>query len=139
MLSKSVVCALGIILIIESTMVAYGQEIPYLRELEKSVALEITGAKISKADDASRIAIGAYLHKMRGISAYEAPDNPSIIKLGFDVPDFAKSGDKIWEVRIFLTMTADGTHVLRAILWVNPNTENVQYICGPWTENEEAK
>ncbi len=94
--------------------------------------VQIDGAKVSDQAGAKRIAFDAYVKKMRTeISATEGVQNISIVivRLGFDVRDFAVTGDRIWETRV---MTVEG--LLRAIIWVHPFSEQVHFVCGPWKE-----
>lgn len=125
----------GIVLVmaLSSQMTVMGQELPSLREMERADKPEIKGAKVAKGNDATRIAQRAYVEKMKGVSAYEGAGNATIVELGFEVKDFAKEGDKVWEVRV-TAMSASGRRVLRAILWVHSETEKVYFVCGPWEE-----
>ncbi|MDX9862370.1 MAG: hypothetical protein RBS99_15785 [Rhodospirillales bacterium] len=90
--------------------------------------LQIEGAKVSAQADAKRIAFEAYAKKMRAeILANESVQDMAVVTLGYDVPGFASKGERIWEARV---LTIEGG--LRAILWVNPRSEDVHYVCGPW-------
>ena len=123
--------AVGMVIIMGLSVPVMGQELPSLRELERAEMPEIPGAKISTDSAATRIAQKAYVAKMQGISAYEGPGRASIVELGFEVEDFAKTGDRVWEIR-FTSMNPDGRRALRAILWVHSETEKVYFVCGPW-------
>lgn len=97
--------------------------------------LEIKGAKVALEKDANRIALNAYVKKMRlGILANEGVHQVSIIKLGFDLPNFAAKGDTLWEARVTTI-----ENEVRAILWINPKTEEVYFVIGPWVNETEAK
>ena len=90
--------------------------------------LRIEGAKVAAETDVKRLAFSAYVDKMPlGILASEGVQDFAIVKLGYDIPGFAAKGERIWEARV----TAD-LDELRAILWVNPRTEAVHFVCGPW-------
>lgn len=92
--------------------------------------LEIQGARVSLQSDAERIAFVAYVNKMKAkVLATEGVQNMDIVTLGYDVHDFAIKGERIWEARI---MTIDG--LLRAIIWINPRSEALHFVCGPWEE-----
>lgn len=92
--------------------------------------LQIEGAKVSLQADAKRIAFEAYAKKMRAeILANESVQDIAIVTLGYDVRDFAAKGERIWEARV---LTIEGR--LRAIIWVNPRSEGVHFVCGPWEE-----
>ena len=94
--------------------------------------LSIEGTNTSSEAEAKQIARDNYADKM-GISlmAEEGVRRISIITLGYDVPDFAKRGEVIWEARVMAFFDRE----LRAILWINPKTEKVHYLCGPWDED----
>ena len=95
--------------------------------------LQIEGAKVSAQADAKRIAFEAYVKKMRAeILANEGVQDMAVVTLGYDVPGFAPKGERIWEVRV---LTIEGG--LRAILWVNPRSEDVHFVCGPWKTKAE--
>lgn len=118
----------------------HGQELPSLRELERAEKPNLPDAKVSNGNDASRIAMKAYVEKVRGLSAYEGSGQPKLIEFGFELKDFAKVGDKVWEVR-FTNLNPTGNRSLRAILWVHAATEKVYFVCGPWgaEETQEEK
>jgi hypothetical protein len=42
--------------------------------------------------------------------------------LGFDVPDFASAGDRVWEVRIY------ERGALSAVIWVNAETGRPRFL-----------
>jgi hypothetical protein len=76
----------------------------------------------------------AYAEKV-GKSATVASDrtgDASVVTLGYSVNGIGKRGDKIWEARV-LTKAGE----LRSIMWVNPHTEKVRFLCGPWEEEKE--
>ncbi len=96
--------------------------------LQKRPSLQIEGVKVSTQADAERIAFEAYAKKMHAeILPNEGVQDIAIVTLGYDVRDFAKKGERIWEARV---MTDEGR--LRAIIWVNPRSEKVHFVCGPW-------
>lgn len=97
--------------------------------------LQIEGTKVSAQADAKRVAFAAYLKKMKiEILAEEGVREREItvVTLGYDVPGFASKGERIWEARV---LTIEGG--LRAILWVNPRSEDVHFVCGPWEVKKE--
>jgi hypothetical protein len=90
--------------------------------------LHIDGVKVSTQANAKQIAFEAYAKKMRAnVLANEGIKAITIITLGYDAWDFATKDERIWEARV---MTIDGK--LRAIIWVNPNSGKVRFVCGPW-------
>ena len=91
---------------------------------------EIPGAKIATEADARRIALDAYARKANRANVLSATDivrKIDVIVFGFDLPGFAKQGDKVWEVR-FTGLEKE----LRAILWVHANSGDLHFLCGPW-------
>jgi hypothetical protein len=97
-------------------------------------AARISGAKVETESAAKRLAFDHYLKKMKcNISATEAVREVVVIVLGYDVDDFAKRGTEIWEARV------TDNQELRAIIWVNPRTENAHYVCGPWEESHQGQ
>ena len=102
-----------------------------------SPPLQIEGTKLPTQSDAKRVAFEAYVKKMNleilaeeGVREREI----AIVTLGYDVRDFAAKGERIWEVRV---LTIEGR--LRSIVWINPNTEKVYFICGPWDEKNKSE
>lgn len=90
--------------------------------------LEIAGAKVAKEADARCIAFDAYIKKMRlEVLATEGVRSVKVMKLGYDIPGFAKQGEPLWEARV-MTLNDE----LRAILWINPHSEAVYFVVGPW-------
>lgn len=95
---------------------------------DDSAALQIDNARIAHEADAKRIAFDAYVKKMHGeIMATEAAHDIAAIVLGYDVPDFARAGARIWEIRV---KTIEGG--LRAVIWVNPKSQQLRFVCGAW-------
>jgi len=95
-------------------------------------------AKVESGIAARVLADKQYVLKFRdmesGVLATEGVRSVSIIKLGYNIPDFAKKGEKLWEVRILL----DGEE-LRSIIWINPTTAKVRFVSGPWEEEADKK
>ena len=131
---RRLVLLFAMIVILGYPAYTIGRELPRLDELKQRQPLEIEGAKVSTENEASEIAMKAYFHKAGGILALEGHGVPSIITLGFDIPDFGEKGDKVWEVR-FHHMFWE----LRAILWVHSETEEVYFVIGHWIENSKEK
>ena len=95
-------------------------------------SMTIEGTIISQAAEAKKFASNIYASKMGvKLMAEEGVQNISIITVGYDVPGFAQRGELIWEARVMAFFDRE----LRAILWINPKTEKVHYLCGPWEEN----
>lgn len=98
----------------------------------------LSDAKVHDGEAASRLAIEAYASKFSGVSAYESPSLPVLVELGFPIKGYAKQGDKIWEVRI-TSLTQNGTHSLRAILWIHSQTAQVYFLCSPEAHANTSK
>ncbi len=97
--------------------------------------LRIEGTEVSEQNAAKHIAFDGYVKKMRAqVLSTESVQNISIITLGYDVPKFASKGDRLWETRV---MTIEKE--LRAIIWVNPKTKAVHFVCGPWEAEEKLE
>lgn len=88
------------------------------------------GAKVDSGIAARQLADKQYFIKLRdleyGVLANEGVRSVSIIKLGYNIPDFANKGERIWEVRIL------AWEELRSIIWINPTTAKVRFLAGPW-------
>lgn len=92
--------------------------------------LEIKGAKISRESDAWQAARRYYYSLPESKRADEwVNQEASIVILGFDIPGFAKTGEKIWEARV-VTLNNE----LRAILWIHPMTEKVFVVIAFWKQ-----
>jgi len=97
--------------------------------------LRIEGTEVSEQNAAKHIAFDGYVKKMRAqVLSTESVQNISVITLGYDVPKFASKGDRLWEARV---MTIE--QELRAIIWVNPKTKAVHFVCGPWGAEEKQE
>lgn len=95
--------------------------------------LRIEGTKVSEQNAAKHIAFEGYVKKMRTqILSTESVQNISVITLGYDIPMFASRGDRIWEARV---MTIE--QELRAIIWVNPKTKAIHFVCVPYFTEEK--
>ena len=95
--------------------------------------LRMIGAEVSEQNAAKHIAFDGYVKKMRAqVLSTESVRDISVITLGYDVPMFASKGDRIWEARV---MTIE--QELRAIIWVNPKTKAVHFVCGSWGAEEK--
>lgn len=78
---------------------------------------------------AKRIARDAYAERMGvHLMAEEGIWRVDIQTIGFDIPDFAKRGDQLWEARVMAFLNQE----TRAIIWVHANTEQVYFVIGPW-------
>ncbi len=114
-----------------------GQQPPSPEDLKKVAPPTIPGARASQAKQAQHIALTAYLAKAGGLMATEDLAPTAVVTLGYDVPGFAKSGDRIWEVRA-LWWRPDLTRALRSILWVHSETSQVYFLTGVWQASGES-
>jgi len=97
--------------------------------------LRIEGARLSIQVGAKVLARSAYNKKV-GESSIENDQvgDPSVITLGYAIPGFAGRGERLWEARV---TTPDNE--LRSILWLNPHTEQVRFLIGPWVAGEDQR
>ena len=86
-------------------------------------ALTIPGATVSSESQASEIAFKTFLATVKGLSATESYPVDYIIRLGFDVPDFGRKGDKVWQVRVW--DMASGT---TGIIWIHSDTGHARIL-----------
>lgn len=94
-----------------------------------TLPLRIEGTKVPSEAEAKRLARNSYVEKMgTRLMAEEGVQSLTIITLGYNVPGFANKGERIWEARVMAFFDRE----LRAIIWVNPRTEKVFFVCGPW-------
>lgn len=76
-----------------------------------------------------KLANEAYANKMgTQLMAEESVQCITPIFLGYDIPNFAQRGEMLWEARVMAFLDRE----LRAILWINPFTEHIHFVCGPW-------
>jgi hypothetical protein len=110
----------------------FAQKLKICRDLA-APPLRIEETKVSEQNAAKHIAFEGYVKKMRTqILSTESVQNISVITLGYDIPMFASRGDRIWEARV---MTIE--QELRAIIWINPKTKAVHFVCGPYFAEEK--
>ena len=91
--------------------------------------LVLEGAKVSTEAQAKELAWKSYIGLMlknHGISATESVRVVETITLGFDVPGYAKKGDKIWETRVIDMMSG-----LRAIIWIHAESQQTRFLISP--------
>ena len=88
----------------------------------------VIGEKVSSADQASEIALRNYLFYSFG----EQVLKPALVGISHDIEGFAKSGNRVWEVRI-----VNKEKGLRAMYFINPRTGAAYMVCKPgqWQEN----
>ena len=83
----------------------------------------ITPAKIGRGRDAEQVIIRKIVKDPNdGLSAAHRLNTKLQFVLGFDVPDFGKRGDRVWQVH-FLDLAGQTAR----IAWVNAETGNVMF------------
>lgn len=82
----------------------------------------LRGAKVSEEGQAADAAIAAYFARAGGMRALQSVRVVGAASLGFDMPDFASAGDRVWEVRVFERGT------LSAVIWVNAETGRSRFL-----------
>jgi len=89
----------------------------------------IDAAEISSPYRASELALRNYIYYL----SEEHVLKPTLVGISTDINGFAKSGDKVWEVRIVSEKKG-----LRALYFVNPKTGDVHMVCKPgqWQDNQ---
>ena len=85
-------------------------------------------AKVESGIAARVLADKQYVLKMEShVLANEGIHSVSIVKLGYNIPEFANKGERIWEVRVLAYQDE-----MRSIIWINPTTAKVRFLTGPW-------
>ena len=74
---------------------------PSLLRAPAPVPVHLPGAKVSKPGEAVSAAVDAYFARAGGMRALRSAQIVGSASLGFDVPDFASAGDRVWEVRVY--------------------------------------
>jgi hypothetical protein len=91
-------------------------------ELVKREAEKLAKSQVPSADEASKLALGAFLKKP-GLDARENWRVTGLYRMGCNVPNFAKEGDLVWEVRI--SRLASG---VSGVIWVSTTTKNARVL-----------
>lgn len=92
--------------------------------------LEIPGAAISSKEEAKSIAFKEYLkHRSLALDATENLQVESVVKLGYSIPDFAKTGEALWELKVYRNFNE-----MIATIWLNPNTKQIYIPNAEWLE-----
>ena len=123
---RSVLTLLGFLLAYVPSLSTRGNLLPPV--LQESSTVKLPGAMVSDAEQASRLAMDAYFHRVPGLSAMQGPSRAVLVELGFSVNEYAKVGDKVWEVRI-TALTQDGNRALCAIVWIHSQTGQPYFLC----------
>jgi hypothetical protein len=92
------------------------------------------GSEVASPNAARELALKEYLRKMEAMLANEGIRSVSIVKLGYNIPEFANKGERIWEVRVGAYLDE-----FRSIIWINPTTAKVRFLTGPWEERVDKK
>ena len=100
------------------------------QEVTKSGFKELRGERLTLPDatvasesQASQIAMKAFTAATSGLSATESFPVDYIVRLGFNLPEFGRKGDKVWQVRVW--DMANGT---TGLIWVHADTGNARIL-----------
>ena len=95
---------------------------PALLRAPAPVPVHLAGARVSNPGEAVTAAVEAYFARAGGMRALQSAQVVGAASLGFDVPDFASAGDRVWEVRVYERGT------LSAVIWVNAETGRPRFL-----------
>jgi hypothetical protein len=84
--------------------------------------IHLDGAKVDNPGAAVTFAVDAYFARAGAPRSIRSARAVSAERLGFDVPEFAKAGDRVWEARVYEFGT------LSAVIWVNAETGGTRFI-----------
>ncbi len=87
-----------------------------------TLPVHVDGAKVDNPGEAVTIAVDAYFARAGGSRSIRSAQAIGTARLGFDVPDFAKAGDRVWEVRVYEFGTLSG------LIWVNAETGGTRFV-----------
>lgn len=115
---------IGLISIMAYSRPGVAVDSSHLQRISESAesSLRIKGAKVSTEDQAKKIAVEAYFKKMGGLRALQTAKVVSIHRLDVNIKEFAKKGDRVWEVRIY------GVRDLSAVIWVHSQSANTYFL-----------
>jgi hypothetical protein len=99
--------------------------LPALLRAPAPVPVHLAGARVSSPGEAVNAAVEAYFARAGGLRALQSAQVVGAASLGFDVPDFASAGDRVWEVRVYERGT------LSAVIWVNAETGRPRFLAPP--------
>jgi hypothetical protein len=96
--------------------------VPALLRAPAAVPVHLPGARVSNPGEAVTLAVEAYFARAGGLRALRSAQVVGAASLGFDVPDFASAGDRVWEVRVYERGT------LSAVIWVSAETGRPRFV-----------
>ena len=82
----------------------------------------LDGAKVDNPGEAVTVAVDAYFARAGGKRSIRSAGAIGAATLDFDVPDFARAGDRVWEVRVYEFGTLSG------VIWVNAETGRTRFV-----------
>jgi len=101
----------------------------FLTNISSASDKESENKKSLEETNITKVAFEYYKEKMEDdIPSTDQVGELSKIRMGYGIVDFADIGEEIWEARI---LTSD--KLLKAILWINPDTKKVFDVTGPWS------
>lgn len=92
-------------------------------EVVRGVIKVLSKSQVPTEDDAKKLALGAFVQQV-GLDAREKWSVTQLFKIGRDVPEFAKEGDHVWEVR----MTRQGDDHVSGVVWVSTTTKTARVL-----------
>jgi hypothetical protein len=95
---------------------------PALLRAPAPVPVHLAGARVNNPGEAVSAAVDAYFARAGGMRALHSAKVVGAASLGFDVPDFASAGDRVWEVRVYERGT------LSAVIWVSAETGRSRFL-----------
>jgi hypothetical protein len=96
--------------------------LPSLLREPAPLPARLPGARVSHPGQAVDLATRAYFARAGGMRALQSAEAVGAASLGFDVPGFARAGDRVWEVRVHERGT------LSAVIWVNAETGDSRFL-----------
>jgi hypothetical protein len=87
-----------------------------------ALPVRLEGAKVDNPGEAVTVAVDAYFARAGGKRSIRSAAAIGAESLGFDVPGFAKAGDRVWEVRVYEFGTLSG------VIWVNAETGGTRFV-----------
>ncbi len=100
-----------------------GKPLAEQTEATRPIAAKLAKSQVPTEEEARKLALGAFLRHV-GVDARERWRVTGLIQIGRDVPEFAKEGDLVWEVRI----TRLGQDHVSGVIWVSTTTKQARVL-----------
>lgn len=85
----------------------------------KVVVRKLTKSRVPTREGAEKLALEAFLKKP-GLGASEKLKVVGLFFIGRELPDFAKEGDLVWEIRVM--RFGNGGDFISGVIWVSATT-----------------